>query len=191
MDHIQIINIALSNIGAQNIQQIDEGSNESTAAKVFYDPTRRTVLQKLKPTFATKTDRLARTTEQPTDWTYAYELPSDNLEVVNIVNETESYDANGNVNPFEIRGTKLLCDLEVVNILYVYDNEETNMFSDMFIDAFAHLLASKMAMRLTKDRDLQITEFEFYNNIVSEAGASDHNQKKSPKEENPYVDARN
>jgi len=190
MDDIQIINIALSNLGAGNIANIDEGSEESKAAKVFYNPTRRSVLEKYNWSFATKTARLALLSEQPVDWTFAYELPTDNIRVINIVKETEAYSATGNIQPFEIRGTQLLCDLEEVNIVYVYDNEATNTFSDMFIDAFSHLLASRMAIRITKDRDLQVTEFEIYNTIVSSAGASTLGQDKTPKDDNPYVTAR-
>jgi hypothetical protein len=191
MDNIEIINIALSNLGAGNIQAIDEGSPESTAAKVFYDPSRRAALQKYNWPFATKTERLALTTTTPPDWAYEYELPNDCLKVINIVKNTEAYAEDRNSNPFEIRGTKLLCDLDEVYIVYVYDNEDTNTFSDMFIDAFSHLLASRMAVRITKDRDLQVTELQIYNSIVGDAGSADLNQDKEVKDDNPYVTARN
>lgn len=190
MDNIQIINIALSNLGAGNISNIDEGSEESKAAKVFYDPTRRSVLEKYNWPFAEKTARLALLSEQPVDWTFAYELPADNVKVINIAKATEAFSPIGNVAPFKIRGTQLLCDLEEVNAIYIYDNEATNTFSDMFIDAFSHLLASRMAIRITKERNLQITELEIYNLIISSAGASSLGQDKTPKDDNPYVTAR-
>lgn len=190
MDNIEIINIALSHLGAGNIQNLTEGSNESKAANVYYDITRRAVLQKYNWSFATKVESLALLTEQPRDFAFAYQLPTDMVKVINIVPETEHYYPKGNSSAFEIRGTQLLTDVEDANIVYVYDDEDTNTFDDMFINAFSHYLASQMAIRITKDRDLQITELEIYNSIISEAGASTLNQDKERKDENPYVTAR-
>lgn len=191
MDNIQIINIALSNIAASPIESLSENSNESLAAKVYYDTARRSVLQKYPWSFATKTARLAMLDETPVNYAYAYQLPSDYIRIINIVPYTESYSEDGNKNPFNIEGGKLLCDLDEVYISYIYDCEDTNLFDDLFIDAFSHLLASRMAIRITGDRDLQVTELQLYDGLISEAGASSINSSREKKDLNPYVTARN
>lgn len=191
MDNIEIINLALSHIGAQNIDSLSEGTNESKAANLYYNPVRRMVLQKYPWNFATKTSRLALVDSQPVNFTYAYALPTDCVKVINITPNTEAYFADGNKNPFLIQGNNLLCDLDEVYLTYIYDVVDTNLFDDSFVDAFSHLLASRMAMRITGDRDLQVTELSIYDGLVSEAGSLNVNESKETKEINPYVDARN
>ena len=190
MDNIEIINLALSNINAENIDSLSENTNESLAAKLFYDPVRRSVLQKYNWAFATKTARLALIEETPINYSYAYQLPSDYIKIINITPLSEAYSEEGNVYPYIIQGRTLLCDLEEVYISYIYDIKDTNQFDDLFIDAFSHLLASRMAMRITGDRDLQVTELQLYDSLISASGAASLNSSREPKDLNPYVTAR-
>jgi len=190
MNKVELINIALSHLGVKNISDIDEGSEQSRTASVYYDATRKSVLEKYNWPFAIKKVSLALLDTTPIDYQFAYQLPSDCIKVINIAPQSGSFSEVGNIYPFEIMGKELHCDLEDIYIAYVYDDEDTNTFSDMFIDAFSHLLASRMAIRLVKDRDLQVTELNIYTSMVGEVGASSLGQDKQSKDDNPYITAR-
>lgn len=191
MDKTEIINTALSHLGADTIHDIDEGSPEANAAKQYYDIARRSALRDgVNWGFATKIERLALLDEQPVDFAYAYALPSDYIRVINIVPKTESYSADGNIYPFKVRSGKLVCDLEEVYAAYIFNETDTNNFDTLFIDAFSYLLASKMAIRVASSKDLMQINLQLFHDLISTAGASSTNENKSPKVANPYVDAR-
>jgi hypothetical protein len=190
MDNLTIINLALAHLGAALIQNIDEKSKEAAAAKQFYDPTRRSVLRKYNWNFATKTERLALLAEKPVRYEYAYGLPADYVKLINIAPKTEHYLKAGNEEPFKIQDNKLLCDLEEVYVDYIYDNINENSFDDLFVEAFSHLLASKMAVNVTGDTDLMKTNLALYEGLIDDAAVSSINESKEEKEVNPYVDAR-
>lgn len=190
MNNLTIINLALAHLGADDIENIDEKSKEAIAAKQFYDTTRRSVLRKYNWNFATKTERLPLLDEQPVRYQYAYGLPADYIKLINIAPHTEQYSKAGNEDPFKIQDGKLLCDLEEVYIDYIYNNINENSFDDLFIEAFSHLLAGKMAINITGDTDLQTTNLSIYEGLIDDAATSSINESKEKKEVNPYVDAR-
>ena len=80
------------------------------------------------------------------DWGYQFTLPSDLIRVDKINgmggNEEDSM-------PYIIEGSTLMCDLDTLQLTYIYQNTTYTTWPQFAINAFAYLLASNIAQELT------------------------------------------
>lgn len=159
--NIVICNLALLKIGAQKISALTDNTAEADACEFFYARTLQAILQEYDWPFATVAADLGAATEtEVSGWSYEYDLPADCLRPIRL--EEEGEDGSGNDGPagiddlekYEIRGTKLLTDLEDAWLIYVQDFTDTTAFPLAFEDALVHKLASELAMPLTGNPDI-------------------------------------
>lgn len=64
---------------------------------------------------------------------------------------------------YKIEGRNLLYDNDVCKILYVRDEEDTTVFSPLFVESLGIYLASRLAYKITGSRTLErelLTEFD-------------------------------
>lgn len=138
-----IANLALARLGNTTISHITEDSEMARACLVLYDQTRREVLRSHRWNFATKRAALSELAEEPAfGWEHQFELPSDALRILE-VGESEHGDTLS--ERFVIEGQALLTDQDSVNLVYVYDCENPDLFDPLFVEC----LAVKMAVKLS------------------------------------------
>lgn len=169
---VEIANIALSNIGAENlVSSIDppDGSVEAGYCATFYPIARGVMLEAAKPAFAKKRATLAGVTNTSA-WAYAYAKPSDCLKPLRLLpaetlalifsdddTELALLDRLTTVESdsarYEIEGEKILCDIEDATLIYVFDQTDTTKWTPLFGDAVAAMVASYLCGPLIKGRE--------------------------------------
>jgi hypothetical protein len=181
---ISICNLALSNIGKSDIQDIDEASAEAKACKQFYEHTRDVLLQSYPWRFATITAALASVTNTKADrWEYAYQRPNDCLKVIRI---TDVYDlpysaSDGSLiiagaHAYHIEGDKLFCYLAPAYLTYTRRLVDPSKYPPLFIEALAWHLAVRLAMPLTRDPKIRADAYQLAVQTFGQAGVADANE---------------
>ncbi len=129
---LDICNLALAKLGEAPLAGIDlNGSPAARLCYMHYHPTRREVLCSNSWKFAIKAVWLSAVDGQ-------FPIPGDCLRIL-----------SASAPNWTLRGRAITCDCKNVHIKYIADIEDVTQFSRMFIDAFATLLASKLALPLT------------------------------------------
>lgn len=198
---IEICNLAVQNLGGNYITSLSEGSEVAIECNLRYDTARRALLGMHLWNFATRRAALNRDTSTPAfNYSYQFTLPSDFLYMVMTGTEEASQGSLGIYTPlnptitgfmgrnltdkYRIEsasdGLKLLSNSSDVNIIYIADITDTNLFSPTFTDLMARYLSMLIAYKVTGnsgERDKQYTmfqkEFEDYQSIDSQQGVFD------------------
>ncbi len=141
MTALEIGQMALARIGAQTISAFDENSPQAIQVNLQYDPTRRALLRSHVWRFAAARETLTVSGTTPEfQWDFQYPLPDDFLRITGLFNTDSSY---------ELEGELLLTDDSTVELFFVKDVEDPDLFDDLFIEVFSLALAIKIAMPLT------------------------------------------
>jgi len=165
---VDICNLALGNIRAGNIQNLNEASLEAQVCKQRYDICRDYMLRQYPWGFAHKVEALALLSYTPKEWCYAYSQPADALYVKHIVpnidisTERTSYyrDEYEQIDiryagrfeiPYELgmddNNQRIILTDEVnACAAYTQDLKDTTRFDSSFIQALAWYLASEIAI---------------------------------------------
>lgn len=155
---VDICNLALTESFCSEIQSLTAQSREAEVCNRFYAQCRDLLLSGYNWKFNQVRRSLSVSSETtPDDWAYAYEVPTNCLYAVKI------FQSNRNPAkeiPFTIE-SKLNVDEKILytdepDAILIYRKKitVTNMFSPMFIEAFANLLGAKVAMGLKQDINL-------------------------------------
>lgn len=170
---VELSNIALSNIGADNlVSAIDppDGSVEAGYCATFYPIARTVALEAAKPAFAKTRATLAQVTNVSTQWLYAYALPSDCIKPLRVLQETQLAsllirDDDGlpflsnmlleeaGSTHFEVEGAVLRTNEPDAVLVYIFDQSDTTKWTPMFADAVAALLSGYLAGPIIKGRE--------------------------------------
>jgi hypothetical protein len=199
---VEICNLAIQNLGGNYITSLTEGSEAAIECNLRFDTARRALLNMHPWNFATRRAALNVDTSAPAfNYLYQFTLPSDFLYMI-MTGQEESSQANSlfntALNPtitnsfvginqadkYRIESTsaglKLLSNSSDVNIIYVADVEDTQLFSGVFTDLLARYLSMLLAYKITgnsKERDTQYTIFQKeltdYQSIDSQQGVFD------------------
>jgi len=139
-----ICNAALREIGANAISSVDEDSKEAKLCKQHYDDCVRLMLRQHDWDFSAVWEELAADagyTIADEGWSYAYQLPSLCLRARKLL---DGYD-------FEERaGRHLLTDTDEAVLCYTQYVSDPTKFPEDFREALVYLLASKLAVPLSK-----------------------------------------
>lgn len=206
MNEVDICNQALSHLGVNNIQAITEPSKEARQCKLFYPIARDAALEAHDWDFARKRLLLALSTATVTDWNFVYQYPTDCLKARKILDETGAY--TGTVLDIEtdlyaptgqvefecavIENSRvILTDKEIAELVYTMKITDANLFSPMFINSLALILAANLAVPLKGKSDLQKSFLQQYQLQVASAKAADANQSyKKPDSVSDFARAR-
>jgi hypothetical protein len=194
---VDICNYALQEVGGTKITTLTENTPNAIECNLRYDTARRALLTMHLWNFATKRFQLNADATGPLfNYEYSFTLPADFLyicmtgleeqfqspstQIVNsnlYVHDVPSY---GGIDKYRIEGGKLLSHDSSVNLIYVADEEDTQLFSKTFVELLARFIASKIAYKITgskseRDTQLQIFEQELsaFQSIDSQQGVFD------------------
>lgn len=201
----QIANLALSGIGTRSsIASLNENSAEARTCRLHYELARDDLLRAAHWNFARRQVALALlrdATKSPPDpvpqpWLYEYAYPQDCvlmrylmplfLSTPGVVPGTVStpnftgppvrfilssdQDANGN-------DIKVILTSQNQSIgVYTKRITDASLFDSTFVLAFSALLASRIAIALTGDKKLAVTQFQIAQGHVAKAQAMDGNE---------------
>jgi len=145
---VEICNLALDYLGSGNIVSREIKSDKS--AKLcdrWYDISRRSVLKDLNASFSIKRAALATVADFTPVYGYsnAFALPDKCLKILNVEDPMQ-------LERYQIEGKYLYCDYsDVVNVRYIYDEEDVSLYDDEFVELLALKLARNICMPLTQD----------------------------------------
>lgn len=180
---VAICNLALSNIGKDNINDLAEASAEARACNQFYAITRDMLLQSYPWRFAGKTQSLASVAnDKPGAWCFAYNRPNDCLKARWVRPEYSTLDPNPQTlqeevsNPLEIEGQTVYCNLSPAFLRYTLRLTDPTRYSPLFVDALSWHLAVRLAMPLTRDPKVRADAYQLARAMQSQAEAADANE---------------
>ena len=183
-----IANMALSHIGAAQIDSLTEASSEARQVTIWYDYSRLQALEVFDWNFARKRLQLALhgdvISDTSTDplagvWGFRYQYPGDCVAARKIQNSAAPPD---DATPFEVEVSldgqekTILSDMEDAVLVYTFDTEHTNLYSPFFVELLSHLLASHIAFSLTGKNKVKENEFAIYQSLVISAPAHNANE---------------
>lgn len=147
----QIVNLALAQLGAKPIAALTDNTQGAMLANQLFEPARNMLLEMFPWTWARKQAALAKSSTTPvfSTYAYAYALPSDCLSPVRLEGGDE----------WEVYGDRLLytnADSEDgdVNLEYVAKVTDNSLYSHVFVQCLAALLAAQLALPLKNDAPL-------------------------------------
>lgn len=171
----EICNHALLINGQAPIANITEKSTEAIYCRQFYDPTRREILRAFPWNFALKTAVMNGVVETSDKWEYVYQLPVDCLRVLEIHPEDGAATGDSKIE-FEVIGNKLYANEENAWCKYIYDCEDTSLFSDMFASVVFHRLAAYISMPIHRDANYTQMLYQMFQKVFAEARTADSNE---------------
>jgi len=180
---VSICNLALTNLGKENINALSEPTPEARACNQFYEHTRDLLLQGYPWRFAGKTQAMAEVAnDKPGAWGYAYKRPSDCLKVRWVRREYSALDpcpqtlAEEIANPYEVEGDTVYCNLSPAFLRYTWRIVDPARFNPLFVEALSWHLAVKLAMPLTRDPKVRADAFQLATRTQGAAEMADANE---------------
>lgn len=196
MNAIDICNMALAYLNNGRISSLNEDSTAAKACRLHYDHLRRRLLRMYTWGFAAKIEKLALLNDKAPGYDYAYSYPSDCISMRFVFDEEHADKMQEERQDFDIvqlgTGSRtILTNVALAYGLYTADIKQPEMFSEEFIDALAHLLASTMAMTLSGSTDLQTINLQLSQNAIDVARHQDAIEKqRKTRYPHGYADAR-
>jgi len=197
---VEICNMALSNIRAGSINSLDEASLPAQICKLKYNIIRDMLLTEVPWGFAHKIKGLSLLTTEIFNWVYAYQYPVDCFKINRLIGAQEQLlnaDADSVSRALDsqlLPYRRIQVSYEIFNfdnnkviganesdlrIDYIANITDPNLFSNNFILAFSHLLASEIAVPIVgveKGRQLRSDSLQMYKEYLATAEADDLNE---------------
>lgn len=179
---VSICNLALSNIGKDNIQALTDAGAEARACSQFYEHTRDVLLQGYPWRFAGATVSLAEVTnDRVGKWAYAYARPNDCMKVRWVrpaysEDEPAPSEQEEMSIPYEIEGETIYCNLSPAFLRYTSRLTDPTKFSPLFVDALSWHMAVRLAMPLTRDPKVRADAWQVATQMTGQAQMMDANE---------------
>ena len=145
----EILNKALTLIGAATITSIDDDSNNAKILRKVYDISLRSILGECKWNFATKRALLSVSADDlawyDSGETIVYAKPADIIRV---------FGTNTAGAKWREEGDYIISDSSELGIRYVYFHDDPTKYPSLFIDAFVDKLASDIAYMIVNSGSL-------------------------------------
>lgn len=158
-----ICNIALTQIGVDLISDVSEETLEARLCNARYEDTRDACLRSQPWNFATVYTTLAKTGVTPA-WRYTYEyiLPADCLRVVEIADLGDQYELAAD--------RRLLTNWDSpLNVKYTSRVTDVTLMDASFKQAWATLMASELALAISKDAARAKALYNLYREKLADA----------------------
>jgi len=145
----EIINKALTKVGAQPITNLDDDTEQARTVNRVWETALKEVLSECKWNFAVKRKNLTRL-DVTLDWyytseSYVYQKPNDIVRIFGF--------SDRNITCRE-EGEYIISDTIDIGILYVYYLEDPTKYSPSFIGALSDKLCSEIAYKIVNSATL-------------------------------------
>jgi hypothetical protein len=193
---LEIVNKALGHISVAPIASMAESSAAAVLATQIWDTCRRECLRGHDWAFATVITALstANYTIANTDWTYAYQYPSNCVAMWKVYyNEKDKDQAFREVYDAVNSAKVILSNVTDAIGEYTYDLTTTDGYDANFVSVLSYFLAANMAKPLTGDPQLADQMLKMYNAYMSDAeraGSYESDSGKRVDASSAFVDAR-
>ena len=158
-------------LGEEPIISFGDDTEAARSVSQRYDDVRRAVLRAHIWNAAKAQASLPKLAVNPfTDFTTAYQLPTDLLRVLI---EGELIDTGEAARVFDIRGRILATDASAVTITYIKDLTDVNAMDALLFEAIAARLAAEIAMRITNSVEREDKAWARYESKLVEARGVD------------------
>ncbi len=167
---VPICNLALAEIRAPTISDIDEGTVESTNCAIFYPHCLDLLISDYDWQFLKRIASLAlyATNERETEWAYAYALPADCGKALRIIptdgsavdTSLTAIDIDVPYRPefwtrFIIENNVLYCNVSNASLEYATNEVDDSVLPPLFREALRLMLAANLAVPIRESRDLK------------------------------------
>lgn len=158
---VDVCNIALLRLGAKPIAALTDDSKQGRFCNRIYNPARKSELRAYAWNFARGRAALAANADAPAfGFANAYPLPNDFLRLIPNITATD----------WQIEGKEILTDDGTpLQIEYIKDVTDANIFDDLFVDLLAARIARELAEPLTQSNAKIETAEAKYLRIKAEA----------------------
>lgn len=181
---VEICNRALRQLGAIRITSLTGDSKEARACNDVFASVRRALLRSSTWNFAIKRVKLAALTSTPA-WGFDNEfaLPSDSIKIL----EVDGFQDD----EWAVEGNKIVSqEATELDVKYLADVEDANLFDDLFIDCFAARLALELCETLTQSNTKKTAAREWYTERIRVARLHDAIEgTPTVQEESAWIDA--
>lgn len=144
---VDLLNDALSQIGAAPVTAIDDGSVTANHCQRLYPALRDALIRAHHWNFAmTRVELALDASVPPFGFAYEYTLPSDCLKIVEYNGSSTNLTSR-----YVIEGRQLRTDDAVVQIVYLARITNPDLWDPLFYQVVATWLASKLASAITKE----------------------------------------
>jgi hypothetical protein len=183
--NIEIINLALSDCGAAQIAALTDDLPEARQAKAKYVAIRDAVLECREWTFAKRRILLAQDMTTPVfGYTYQYVVPSNVIRVVRV------YAGDDLCEDWVREGWRVLTDDATPIYAEVLVRVDEGEFSPGMVLVLAARLTAAMAIPLTENRQLAKDFMDYYETLLTDAGAMDGAQGRTQRLQPPPLPGR-
>lgn len=159
--NVSICNEALSLIGAKSILSFDENTENARRCASIYDTTRRALLRMHPWSFAKKRTQLAPVSTHPTfGYHNSFPLPYDFVRVI-----------SAGVENYEIEGRHILANTDLINLQYVSDQDNEELWDSLFAECMVLYLVHKLAKPITGSQAESDSAWQKLNNMLKQARA--------------------
>ena len=156
----EILNKALTLIGAAPVTNIDDDTNNARVLNRVYETALRSILSEAKWNFATKRTTLSVVTDVPSWYdvgeTYVYQKPIDMIRI---------YGANDNYATWREEGDLIFSDTSALGLRYVYYLDDPTKYPSYFIDAFIDRLCADIGYMIVNSATLAEKYKQLYESV--------------------------
>ena len=171
---VDIVNQALLMLGSNQIISFDDETVEASAAKALYPTAKKQVLRSYPWRCATKTERLARSTDTPVDpnWQYFHAIPDDSLRVLEVVMLDE---LAAGVPEWTIEGPFVMANVTPIGARFIKNIPEPEL--DVHVEmALVGRVAMDLSYTLTASQSREASLYQLYETKLNEARVTDRQE---------------
>src|SRR3989304_6401501 len=153
---VDVFNVALSKIGAEPVDNVNDGSINAAHCNRLYPPLRKALLRSPHWNFAEDRAELVQGATPAFEFSFSYGLPPDLLKIKEYNGEsldTSNLLLTQILKRFKIEGRLLLTNDGEVKIVYVKDVKNPDQWASLFYQTITTWLASDLALAIAKDEN--------------------------------------
>jgi hypothetical protein len=174
VSQVSLSNQALSELKAERITSMTDGSEESVVCTQYFQQAMDTLLEQHLWDFAMKRAEPARLATAPLyGFNYQFQVPTDPY----CLRILEATDTNGTLlDKWKREGSVILADEEAIYVRYIMRVTNLTHLSALFKEAFKFYMASIMAYDLTGSTSKGQDMFQKYRMVMRKAKVNDAKQ---------------
>jgi hypothetical protein len=155
---VEIVNNALVQLGATPIDSFQSSQKHAIAANTIYNLSRRSLLRSHPWNFAIKRSGILAplSTAPKSRYNYQYQIPNDCIRLLTVLKTAD----------YKVEGDRILTDETNLQIKYVSDVSDTNLFDDSFTNLLMLKLKADLAYTVTNDREMKKLAIREYENAL-------------------------